>query len=177
MPFYLDQVLNMQPGKIGMLMTYYPLLLAIFSPVGGWLLDRYGAGLPLVTGSCFVSLGQLMTTFLSIQVQPWQIITILMIQGLGMGLFSAANNTSNVSAVPKQKLGTGGSILAFVRVFGQVTGATLGVALFELGAGGDYASSPTQFLLGYRIVSSIGFVLALIMLYFSCRLRNPNQFE
>ena len=178
MPFYLDQVFQMQPGQIGLLMTYYPLALALFSPLGGWLSDRYGSRLLLAMGALLIGIGQLGIVLQSNLSPLWQVIGILVIQGFGMGLFSAPNNTCIITAVPREKIGTGGSILAFVRVFGQVTGTTLGVALFQLGAGSTTASSTTAFLVGFRLVFSVGFVFALVMLYLSMQLhQTPTEVD
>ncbi len=176
LPFYLDQVLNLSPSQIGILLTYYPITLALCSPVGGWLSDRYGAIKPLLLGTTFMGIGQLSMIFLSDISFRVFIILSLVIQGIGMGLFSAPNNTTIISAVPKESIGVGGSILAFVRVFGQVTGATLGVTLLQMGARNMEITDSQSFLVGYRLVFSVGLLISLTMIYLSFQLaRNESN--
>lgn len=176
MPFYLDRVLNLNPGQIGVLLTYYPLTLALCSPVGGWLADRYGSIQPLMAGAACLGVGQLGIAFLPAAPSNQLIVLMLVMQGIGMGLFSAPNNTTIISSVPKERLGSGGSILAFMRVFGQVTGATLGVALLQLGAGGVQVNNPQQFMAGHRLVFTVGFVIAMVMVYLSFQLvQSPKR--
>ncbi len=166
-PYFLDQRLAMPPGQIGLLLTGYSVVLAACAPMGGWLADRYGTVLLARLGSLALALGQFGLAILPAMPQTWQVTLPLLLQGLGMGLFSAPNNTRLMNAMPSGKLGTGGSIVAFVRVFGQATGATMGVVLFQLGAGSSDAVSETLFMTGHRTVFGVGTVLSLLITFFS----------
>ncbi len=162
-PYFLDQRLALPPGQIGLLLTGYSLVLALFAPIGGSLSDRYGTALLSRVGASGLALGQLGLAILPATPQIWQVTLPLLLQGLGMGLFSAPNNTRLMNAMPSGKLGTGGSIVAFVRVFGQASGATLGVVLFQLG---DGSSDPTEvglFMTGYRTVFAAGVLISMMI--------------
>ncbi|MDX2272269.1 MAG: MFS transporter [Cyanobacteriota bacterium] len=166
-PYFLDQRLAMPPAQIGLLLTGYSLVLALFAPVGGWLADRYGTVRLARLGSLALAIGQLGLAILPTTPATWQVMLPLLLQGLGMGLFSAPNNTRLMNAMPSGKLGTGGSIVAFVRVFGQATGATLGVVLFQLGTASGNRLSPEVFMGGHRTVFLTGTVFSLLMAFCS----------
>ena len=131
MPFYLQHVLNYSPARVGLLMTAFPLAMAIAAPVSGHASDRIGpialttSGL-FVTAIAFFYLSTLTATSLF-----WQIVPGLVLMGLGAGLFQSPNNSSVMSSVPPKKLGVAGGINALVRNVGMVIGIAFSVSLFE----------------------------------------------
>ncbi len=131
MPFYLQHVLNYSPAQVGLLMTVFPLTMAISAPLSGRASDRIGpiflttCGL-VVTGISFGYLSTLTATSLF-----WQVVLGLFLTGLGVGLFQSPNNSSVMSSVPPQKLGVAGGISALVRNVGMVLGIAFSVSLFQ----------------------------------------------
>ncbi len=131
MPFYLQHVLNYNPTQVGLLMTSFPLMMAVAAPVSGHLSDRIGP-IILTTSGLFVSaLGFLYLSNLNAHSLAWQIVPGLLLIGLGSGLFQSPNNSSVMSSVPPIKLGVAGGINALVRNVGMVIGIAYSVSLFE----------------------------------------------
>jgi len=115
-------------------MAVSPVAGGMMAPMGGALADRVGArrvalaGLALMTLGCafFVSVGtQLSALGFALRVAPI---------GLGLGLFNAANNSSVLNAVERERLGIASALLSLMRTLGQTTGVPLLGAVFALAA-------------------------------------------
>lgn len=131
MPFYLQHVLNYSPARVGLVMTAFPLAMAIIAPLSGHASDRIGP-IALTTSGLFVSaISFFYLSTLTITSLFWQIVPGLLLMGLGAGLFQSPNNSSVMSSVPPNKLGVAGGISALVRNVGMVIGISFSVSLFQ----------------------------------------------
>jgi EmrB/QacA subfamily drug resistance transporter len=131
MPFYLQHVLYYNPTQVGLLMTSFPLMMAVTAPVSGHLSDRIGPIILTTSGLIVSALGFLYLSTVTAHSLSWQIIPGLLLIGLGSGLFQSPNNSSVMSSVPPMKLGVAGGINALVRNVGMVIGIAYSVSLFE----------------------------------------------
>jgi len=132
MPFYLQQVLNYSPTQVGLLMTAFPLMMAITAPLSGHASDRMGPVILTTSGLLVTALGFFYLSNLTTTSLFWQIVPGLLIMGLGAGLFQSPNNSSVMSSVPPNKLGVAGGISALVRNVGMVIGIAYSVSLFQI---------------------------------------------
>lgn len=130
MPFYLEELLALQPDHAGLLLTAVPLTISLVAPVSGWLSDRYGSrvlssvGLTVATAGLFF-LGRLtQSTSLSGIIWP------LIVTGFGQALFQSPNNNAIMSSVPENRIGIASGLLATVRVLGQGFSVALAGAIF-----------------------------------------------
>ncbi|MGH2347620.1 MAG: MFS transporter [Chloroflexota bacterium] len=99
-----------------------PLLIGfvLSGPTSGWLSDRFGArafatGGMLITGAGFVAL-----TFLPGDFNRWIFFALLLIMGIGMGLFAAPNTTSIMNSVPPQTRGVASGMRGTFQNAGQM---------------------------------------------------------
>jgi len=177
MPFYLQHVLNYSPAQVGLLMTAFPLTMAITAPISGHASDRIGPS-ALTTSGLFVSaLGFFYLSTLTTTSVFWQIVPGLFLMGLGAGLFQSPNNSSVMSSVPPNKLGVAGGISALVRNVGMVIGIAFSVSMLQnrettllVGVNNPSAlQQATAFVGAYHSVMltsmSIALIAALISLY------------
>ncbi|GAA4818315.1 MFS transporter [Tomitella cavernea] len=79
----------------------------VAGPVSGWLSDRFGARL-FATGGMVIAAA----TFVLLMVLPvdfvyWQFAVILLVNGLGMGLFAAPNRAGIMNSLPPNRRGVG----------------------------------------------------------------------
>lgn len=131
MPFYMKDVLHFNDRHIGLLMTPFPLAMAIVAPLSGWLSDRLGY-LLLTTGGLLVNIvGLMMLANLKASSGSFQVALYMLILGVGMGLFQSPNNSSVMGVIPPPKLGIAGGIVALVRNVGMVTGIAFSISLFS----------------------------------------------
>jgi MFS family permease len=79
----------------------------VAGPVSGWLSDRFGAR-PFSTGGMIIAA----VSFFLLQVIPvnftyWQFAGILLLNGLGMGLFASPNRAAIMNSLPPDRRGVG----------------------------------------------------------------------
>jgi MFS family permease len=84
----------------------------VAGPVSGWLSDRFGAR-PFATGGMVVAAA----SFAALQLLPvdfvyWQFAGILLLNGIGMGLFASPNRAGIMNSLPPERRGVGGGMSA-----------------------------------------------------------------
>ena len=175
MPFYMKGVLHFQEMHIGLMMTPFPLAMAIVAPISGWLSDRLGY-LALTTSGLLLNVaGLMLLATLNTNSSSLFIASCMTMLGVGMGLFQSPNNSSVMGAVPPQKLGIAGGINALVRNVGMVTGIAFSVSLLSYGRAVYLKgiAAPTDAQQAAAFVSSMSTVfhwaafIALIGIFFS----------
>ena len=84
----------------------------IAGPVSGWLSDRLGAR-PFATGGMVVAAASfLLLELLPINFTYWQFAMILLLNGLGMGLFASPNRAGIMNSLPRESRGVGAGMSA-----------------------------------------------------------------
>ncbi len=157
LPLYMHDVLRIPTVHIGLLLTPQAISMILFSPVGGWLADRFGTNWPAAIGLFLGTLGLTLMAFLNSASSYTDIVVALSVFGLGMGLFTSPNNVSVLESVPIEKSGLTGSLIATVRNFGRVVGVALTVLFLQL-SGNDLQSSA-----GFAHASSFAFRMGVII--------------
>ncbi len=148
LPFYLTNLLQLEPVVVGLLLTTTWISFGVASPFAGTLSDRFGyrriagAGLILMAFGCYT------VSTLSLETSIIGYVLRVATLGLGMGLFQSPNNSAVMGSVPRERLG----VVSGVNVIGRTLGRTSGIA--ALGAlwasramahaGPDYTGSVTE---------------------------------
>ncbi|HEX4682447.1 MAG TPA: MFS transporter [Gemmatimonadaceae bacterium] len=137
-PFYDEQLRGFSTNHTGLLLTPYPVAMAIVSPVAGALSDRVGsrwlAPLALaVTAVALLLMTQLDTTSTTLAI-AWR----LALAGAGLGLFQAPNTSALMSAAPDAEKGMASGVFATARITGQALSIAVAGAVFA-GLGGAAA--------------------------------------
>jgi DHA2 family multidrug resistance protein-like MFS transporter len=142
LPFYFQDVIGRSQVETGLLMTPWPVTVALIAPISGRLADRYPAGVLGGIGLGVLSLGFSLLALLPGQPGDADIIWRMTVCGLGFGFFQSPNNRAIVSNAPRERSGGAGAIQATARLLGQTIGAAL-VALVFGYAGPAGETSPT----------------------------------
>jgi EmrB/QacA subfamily drug resistance transporter len=158
-PFYLAQVKALEPRALGLALTAVPVALSLSSPVSGRLSDRIGSRELCSAGMLLLALGLGALSLAGAGDSLWSIAARLALCGLAMGVFQPPNNNAVMGALPRERLGTGGGLLAEARNLGMVLGISSSEALFRAFGG---AAGPSTFLRGYRaaLLSGAGLAVA-----------------
>lgn len=146
MPFYLQDILPFTPGQAGAFLSIYPLILALTAPVSGYLSDKIGSEILTLCGLTLTSLGLFLMSTLSEHPSYIAMGIFVAIMSLGNGLFQSPNTSLVMSTLPKNKLGIGGGVNAFVRNLGMICGITLATTLL-------YGSMSMK--LGYQVTDFV----------------------
>lgn len=131
LPFYLHTALSLPPEQIGLLITPFPLCMAVTAPVSGYLSERFGPVGLSTSGLLIMAGGMALLARLGLHPAFWQVATAQAMIGIGNGMFQSPNNNSVLSSIPAAKVGLASGISALVRNIGMVSGIALAVAVFE----------------------------------------------
>jgi DHA2 family multidrug resistance protein-like MFS transporter len=88
LPFFLQGVLGFSPVETGLLITPWPLALAVAAPIAGRLADRYPAGLLGAVGLIVFAAGLFALALMPARAAAADIAWRMAVTGLGFGLFS-----------------------------------------------------------------------------------------
>jgi DHA2 family multidrug resistance protein-like MFS transporter len=130
LPFHLSQA-GYTPFEIGLIITPYPLAVALLAPLAGRLSDRVPSAIPCALGGVVLA-GALIAFAL---VPPERIVWLcvaLLFAGIGFGLFQSPNNRTILTSTPRARAGSAGGMQATARVLGQAFGATVAALCFTL---------------------------------------------
>lgn len=129
-PLFFQLVYRFDLQRTGFMLMALPIALSLTSPISGRLSDRFGprvltiVGL-LVTGGALLGLS--MTTPVT---PPFQMLSFLILLGIGVGLFQSPNNSTVLGNAPPEALGVASGLLAVVRTVGQTGGIALAGAIW-----------------------------------------------
>jgi MFS family permease len=105
----------------------------VAGPASGWLSDKYGAR-PFATGGMLVAaLSFLLLSFLPANFSFPIFGSLLLLNGIGMGLFAAPNTTGIMNSLPARQRGAGSGMRATFMNSGQVLSIGLFFSLMVLG--------------------------------------------
>ncbi|MTK11003.1 MAG: MFS transporter [Clostridiaceae bacterium] len=160
-PFYLEYIMNISPGKAGILMMIFPISAGTIAPISGYLSDKIGSELLTILGLFATTVGLLLVGFLNTTSTYFDIVIRVAVLGLGNGLFQSPNNSIVMSLVPRDKLGIAGSVNALVRNMGMVFGIAFSVALLYNRMSAKIGYNVTSFVPGRHDV----FIYAMNIVY------------
>ncbi len=155
MPFYLEQIKNLKPEVVGLILMTVPVCGFIMAPLSGYLSDKVQARIITTVGVVLMLIGIILVGKLMVDSKITDIILALIIIGVGMGVFGTPNTSSIMGAARASQLGAASGILATIRSLGITFGVGLAIAIFNfyqnlfLQNGADKADA---FIHGYHSV-------------------------
>jgi DHA2 family multidrug resistance protein-like MFS transporter len=128
LPFLFENTLGRSQVETGLLLTPWPLAVAVVAPFTGRLSDRYPAGALGGCGLTVMAAGLALLSVLPAHPTAFDIVWRLLICGIGFGFFNTPNNRAIITSAPPQRAGAASGMQATSRLLGQSMGAA-GVAL------------------------------------------------
>jgi EmrB/QacA subfamily drug resistance transporter len=95
-------------------------------PIGGALTDKYGARTFATVGMIIVAVSLYLLTLLPYNFNLWEFEAILLLNGIGSGLFAAPNMTAVMNSLPEESRGAGSGMRTTFNNIGQ----TISMAIF-----------------------------------------------
>lgn len=129
-PFYLSDVLNLDPLATGLVMSVGPAVAAVAGVPAGRLVDRIGGGRVAFIGLGCIITGTALMVLLPAAVGVAGYVVALSSITAGYALFQAANNTSVMTGAAGNRRGAISGLLALARNLGLITGASGMGAIF-----------------------------------------------
>lgn len=160
-PLFLESAPSLPSAQAGLLLTVLPVALAVVAPVAGLMADRFGARVPTSAG-----MGLTAAALVMLALSPgnlWAMGAALAVMGLGLGLFTPANNATVAAAGHDHQAGMVSGVLNMTRGVGTSLGVALGAVAYSLAAGvsGGAAGTDTS-MLGFRIAVGLFAVLSAV---------------
>jgi MFS family permease len=126
----------------------------IAGPLSGWLSDRFGAR-PFSTGGMIVAAG----SFVLLQLLPvnfvyWQFAAILLLNGIGMGLFASPNRAAIMNSLPPERRGVGAGMSATFQNSAMVLSIGIFFTLIILGLASSLPSALSHGLIAQGVPSA-----------------------
>jgi DHA2 family multidrug resistance protein-like MFS transporter len=130
MPFLFEHRFSMDQVMTGLLMTPWPLMVAVIAPFSGRLADRYPAGLLGGCGMTVMALGLLAMSLLPDHPTMLDIAWRMTVCGIGFGFFNTPNNRAIITSAPPIRTGGASGMQATARLLGQSMGAAMVALVF-----------------------------------------------
>jgi EmrB/QacA subfamily drug resistance transporter len=129
---YLQYTRGLAPEFAGLLLVAQPAVQTVFSPVAGRLSDRVEPRLVASAGMALTTAGTAIFVFLSPETPLPFIVAVLLLLGLGYGLFSSPNTNAIMSSVEPRHYGVASSMVATMRAIGQLTSIAIAMMIFSV---------------------------------------------
>jgi len=130
-PFYLVDGIGYGATGAGVLIMAMPVGMMIFAPFSGWLADKVGPWIPASLGMTLLAGGIFLVSRLGATPSQNEIVARLMLAGVGLGLFSSANNSAIMGEVPIDRQGVANGVVSTARQLGMMLGVAATTAIFK----------------------------------------------
>jgi len=132
LPFYLEYQLGRSLQETGLLITPWPLMVAVMATVSGRLSDRYPASILAGIGLAMLAGGLVGLATLGPDAGSLDIVWRMAMCGTGFGFFQSPNNRAMIGATPPERSGGASGAQATTRLLGQTSGTAVVALLFSL---------------------------------------------
>ncbi len=137
LPFLFQTTMHRSAVATGLLVTPWPLLVAVAAPVAGRLSARYPAAVLGSIGLTMLASGLALLALLPAAPADWDIAWRMGVCGIGFGFYQTPNNLAMMTAGPPDRTGAASGMVAVARTVGWSLGSALVALIFEVrGAGG-----------------------------------------
>lgn len=154
LPFLFQVVMHRTAVATGLLVTPWPLLVAVAAPFAGRLSDRYPAAILGSIGLAILTTGLLLLATMSSQPADWDIVWRMAICGVGFGFYQTPNNITLMTAGPPERNGAASAMVAVARTVGWSLGSAIVALIF--GLRGDQAAGACLYVAaGFAFVGII----------------------
>lgn len=144
---YLQVSLGHPAQTTGLLIALGSVLMAVTAPIAGFLSDRLRATVFASLGVAAVLICSLMATRLNADTGLGFVAAILVVHGLGYGLFASPNMTMVMNSASPETLGQVSALSAKARALGMIAGVLIGAVLISLELGHESVQDhPIEFI-------------------------------
>lgn len=170
--FYLEVIRGIDPLTAGLVLTVQPLSVTAFAFVGGWISSRTGSRDPSIAGLVITASALILFSSITPDSSLSFVIFLLVLLGLGVGVFAPSNTNANLSSVKPGDRAIANGILGMMRHSGQslsIAAGTFLIGYYVLGqcisAGCNF--SPAQYVDALHLNFLLGAVLAIVGVLFA----------
>ncbi len=177
--FYLEEIQHLSILTSGLLLLVEPVAVTISAVIGGIITSRTGSRDPTIVGMGIAAAALALLATLSTTSTVFYIAFLLAILGTGVGIFAPGNTNANLGSVEPGERAMANGVLGMMRFTGQSLSIAIGSFIAGslvlgqcFGQGCTY--TPNQAAGALDLYFAVGFVLALIGMYFAYRGREGS---
>ncbi len=141
---YLQFVKGMTPQHAGAVLIVQPVAQALFSPLCGYLSDRYSAAWVATGGMTLCATGLGLSAVISASTSLAVLVAVFLLLGLGFALFSSPNMSVIMGSVAPRHLGVASGFVGSMRTLGMMTSMTIITVLLSVFMKGHAITFDTQ---------------------------------
>lgn len=172
-PFFLSRALGLAPGKVGVALSFGPLVAAAIGVPAGRIVDRYGAPRMTLLALAGMAFGALLLAFAPGQPSILGYLGPIGILTAHYALFQSANNTSLLGTASTEDRGVVSGMISLSRYLGLITGASVMGAVFARGSASPdiMAADPGSIVRGMHTTFAVagGMLIAAMVIARSTR--------
>lgn len=131
LPFYMQEILEYNPMKTGLVILSYASLLSITAPLAGRYAGKHGSKIITRGGVMIYVISLLIFITFNETTSTLAIICTYGFMGVGNGLFQSPSNNAILSKMHKCELGIASGILSLARNMGQILGVAITITAFS----------------------------------------------
>jgi EmrB/QacA subfamily drug resistance transporter len=124
---YLQYLKGFDARTAGLIMISWPITMTLLSPIAGKLSDRKNPGVIASAGMGITAAGLILLCFFRETTPTYAVVLLLILMGIGFGLFSSPNSNAIMSSVEKRHLGVASGVVGTMRMVGQMM--SMGIAM------------------------------------------------
>lgn len=177
-PLFLQNALGAPATAAGLMLAILPFSTALTSPISGRLADRFNATTVAASGLVIIMIGIIGYSRLQADAAYPLVLAALACVGVGIGIFTPANQTAAFSSVKQEDYGVLAAMLSSFGTAAGTIGTAMATALMESAEGPRLWTDPRAFAdaqqFAFAWIAPIG-VLALIATLRSRRERNALE--
>lgn len=132
-PFLLQDLLGKGAASAGLVMMVVPAVILLAAPVAGAMADRTAPRVPATLGLGCVTASVILMAGIRPGASVLQVALVLVLYGVGAGLFQSPNTASVLGAAPSDRVGVASGTLATVARLGQVAGVAVAGGAWQAG--------------------------------------------
>jgi EmrB/QacA subfamily drug resistance transporter len=124
-PVLLSELQGRPADHVGWVLVVFSGAMALVSPVGGRLSDRFGRALPVVGGSVLLVAGAALLLGADAATSTVSLLVALVITGLGVGLQFGSLQSAALESAPASMAGVASGVWATSRYIGSIAGSAI----------------------------------------------------
>jgi MFS family permease len=140
---YLQYLKGFDARTAGLIMISQPIAMTILSPIAGRLSDKKNPGIIASIGMGMTAVGLILLCFFRETTPTYAIVLLLILMGVGFGLFSSPNSNAIMSSVEKRHLGVASGVVGTMRMVGQMMSMGIAMMLISLYIGKETINPST----------------------------------
>jgi MFS family permease len=174
---YLQYIRGFDAQRAGLILVIQAAVQAVIALLSGRLSDRIAPSKLATTGMLIIVVGLTGLLFLSITTPIWIIVTLLIIMGLGFGIFSSPNTNVIMSSVEKRDYGQASATTGTVRLIGQALSMGIASMVISLKMGNQKITETVypQFMESIHIMFLVFILLCIIGVFASMVSRKSGK--